>query len=384
MQRLFVLIACAGCSFSINPGASVTDGGGGDGGADGLVDAAPDPWLTGYARRKQITLRASQIEAPGDGALEGFPVLISLDDAEVAATAQPSGADLAFTAADATTPLVHEVERFANNRLVAWVKVPSLPATTDTTLYLYYSHPSPPPATPTEVWTQSFHAVYHLSQDPGPGGDGDIRDASPTALHARAEGSMGPSDLVEGKVGPAIDFDGSNDCIEVPSLDVGPAFSISMWANMNAVSQIRSLLASSPDGSNTNGYRFFANTNGSSDRRIHFEVGNGSSSDSAISLPAIVPDSWQHVAVLVDRAGGTATILVDGQVVNGGDTSIRSDFSTSSDLEIGRMETNNPFSGQLDQVEIASTVRSIEWIRTAFANQSAPGSFHEVGPEETR
>jgi hypothetical protein len=56
----------------------------GDPGADAMgdsidsIDPDPDPepkaWLDGWARRKPITLSASQIEAPGDGAAARLPM----------------------------------------------------------------------------------------------------------------------------------------------------------------------------------------------------------------------------------------------------------------------------------------------------------------------
>lgn len=88
------------------------------------------------------------------------------------------------------------------------------------------------------------------------------------------------------------------------------------------------------------------------------------------------------MAALVDRTAGTAAIIVNGTLATSADSTIRSDFSTSDDLEIGRMKTNNAFLGSLDELEIAATTRPIEWIRTVFNNQLAPGSFHDFGSEE--
>jgi hypothetical protein len=90
-----------------------------------------------------------------------------------------------------------------------------------------------------------------------------------------------------------------------------------------------------------------------------------------------------HVAVAVDRTHGTASIVINGQVAST-DMSILNDFSTASDFEIGRMETNNPFPGILDEVEIASTTRPVEWLRTAYNNEHAPASFYVIGQEESR
>jgi hypothetical protein len=229
-----------------------------------------------------------------------------------------------------------------------------------------------------------YLAVYHLHQDPGPGGAGEIGDATSNARDGTAEPSMTDLDSVAGQIGRAIDLDGSNDVIAVPAMDVGSSFTISVWLNMAAgITQIRTLIASSDDGATTDGFRFFVNSNGTADRRVRFETGNGSATNSAITpMNAIPAAQWTHVAALVDRAAGTATIVVNGALASSADSTIRSDFSTSDDLEIGRMKVNNAFLGMLDELEIAATTRPIEWITTAFNNQVAPGSFHGLGPEE--
>jgi hypothetical protein len=92
---------------------------------------------------------------------------------------------------------------------------------------------------------------------------------------------------------------------------------------------------------------------------------------------------WAHVAVTVDRLAGEARIYLDGvdATIAG---SIRTDFATSSDFEIARMEGSLAWLGALDEVNVASTVLPADWIATMFANQSSPASFIVLGPEETR
>ena len=96
---------------------------------------------------------------------------------------------------------------------------------------------------------------------------------------------------------------------------------------------------------------------------------------------AITTQQWEHVAVVVDRTNGAATVVIDGAIATT-DNTIRNDFSTTSSIEIGRMKTNNVFDGLLDEVEIASTLRSLEWIQTAYKNQRAPMDFYTVAPEQ--
>ena len=384
MSRFFPLacVVCVGCGFHLSLGSSDAGGGGDDAPprGDGAIDTAV-PWLDGWMYRRAITLHATQIEAPGNTALTALPVMLSLDDADLA-RARPDRSDLAFTADDATTRLAHDLETFDSTTLTVWVRIPTLSATTDTTIYLYYGNAAPPATTPEMVWSESFLAVYHLHQDPGPGQAGQIRDATANAHHATAESSFSAGDSMSSPLGRAIDFNGSNSCITVPTVDVGNQFTISAWMNLNAVSQIRSIVSNSQDGSNTDGFRFFVNSNGSSDRKVWLETGNGGQTNSVTTIAnAITTQQWEHVAVLVDRTNGAATVMVDGAIATT-DNTIRNDFSTASSLEIGRMKTNNVFDGMLDEVVIASTLRSVEWIQTAYKNQRAPMDFYTVAPEQ--
>jgi MSHA biogenesis protein MshQ len=355
---------------------------------DAGVDAAgePKPWLHPWARRRAVTLLASQIEAPSDGSLVDFPVLVSVTDPEIAAAALATGADVVFTGADGTTVLASELESFSttSNELVAWVKVPDLSATTDTTLYVYYGNPSPPPQTPEAVWTADFLAVWHLQQDPGPGGAGEILDATSRNQDGTAGIQMAPTDLVPARTGRGLTFNGVDKFIDFAAMDVGNTFTISMWVELDAADNVRTLIASSASGLETNGFRFFINSVDTSDRKIIFETGNGNGNgQSASTAPdAIATDTFTHVAVVVDRADATALIFVDGDSV-AIDTSIVNDFETTSDFEIARMENSLFFfSGTLDEIRVASTLRPPEWLRTAFNNQLQPGSFHMLGPEE--
>jgi hypothetical protein len=368
----------------------------GDPGADAMgdsidsIDPDPDPepkaWLDGWARRKPITLSASQIEAPGDGALADFPVLVSITDPQIAASALAGGEDIVFTAGDARTVLASEIESFtrADNQLVAWVKVLSLSATTDTRLYVYYGNPSPPAPTPGAVWTADFLGVWHLHQNPGPGGAGEIRDATSGNRDGTAM-NMESTDSVPARIGRGLSFNGMDEYLDFNALNVGNTFTISMWVQFVGVTSVRPLMANSTLGGDTNGFRFFINTANTLDRRIYFETGNGTtgSADRAATESGAMPlNTLTHLAVVVNRTAATATIFVNGAAATT-DTSIRNDFRIDSDFELARLEnTLFHFPGILDEIRVAGALRSPEWIQTSFNNQAQPRSFHTLEPEE--
>lgn len=357
-----------------------------DPGADGAV-ADPGAWLRPWERRKAITLRAAEIEAPRDDALIDFPVLVSVTDPEIAASALPGGEDLVFTAGDGTTVLASELESFTpgTEQLVAWVKLPRLPAASDTTIYVYYGNPSPPAQTPEAVWAADYLAVWHLQQDPGPGGADEIRDATSGKHDGTADAQMEPDDSVPAQVGRGIRFDGASDALSFDSMNVGDGFTISMWIEFAGGSNVKTLIANSIHGRDSNGFRFFVNTVAQADRKLAFETGAGvpgSGRTAQTDEPAVAIGAFTHVAVVVDRTAATARFFVNGRPAPAS-TTITNNFQTSSDLKVARMENLVlHFPGTLDEIQVARTMRDPAWIRTSFNNQSRPGSFHTLGVEE--
>src|SRR5512141_3047734 len=93
--------------------------------------------------------RAITINNPGS-ALSDFQVKVSLSAANFTfAHAQSVGQDLRVLDSDDVTPLSYWLENYNASAQSAtlWVKVPSLPANTSKTIYLYYGNPIAPAAT---------------------------------------------------------------------------------------------------------------------------------------------------------------------------------------------------------------------------------------------
>jgi hypothetical protein len=201
-----------------------------------------------------------------------------------------------------------------------------------------------------------------------------------------AEASMTAADSVDAQIGRGIHLDGIDDYLAFAAADFGNAFTISMWVDADNAASVRTLLANSASGNGVDGFRLFANTVGTTDRRIVFETGDaaGNAEHAQTAANAIQFGGWTHVVAVVDRANGDANLFVNG-TANTERTNTLTDFAVNSDFELGRME--NAFfklSGIVDEVEVATTLRPIDWIRTAYNNQRSPATFRtSFGPEET-
>lgn len=342
--------------------------------------------------RKAITI--DPLKVPSDQS--DFPVLISVTDTDIAAAAQTDGDDILFTSSDGVTQLSHEIEKYVSGtgELVAWVKVPSVSGSVDTVLYVYYGNPTVGnQEDPINVWDADFVGVWHLKEDPGPGGAGDIKDSTSNANHGTADASMTPGDLVAAQVGDGIEMDGSDDLIDLLSpatLDnLGP-LTISCWLNPATIvaaffshpvakrlSAIQGRWTSELDDTSpeVNTYEFNLNFSGANLKRT--------SINNVISF-----DVWQHVVFTWDGSSSAVNVHIykDGveltyqATVDGGGS--RDDDAAASVFIGGRDDGSGNFEGIIDEVRISKIVRTADWILTEFNNQDSPATFYAVGLQE--
>jgi hypothetical protein len=212
-----------------------------------VVNNCPDttPPIAEFSCSIPLTIDSSKVSGTSD--LTDFPVLITLTNTSLKNTANcgyvqnGNGYDIIFSDSTQTIQLDHEIEKYdsAAGELVAWVKVPTLSVTVDTVINLHFGHSSVcgPLENPTGVWDSNYAAVWHLAEDPS-GAAPQGLDSTSNDNDGTSNGSMTTADLVDGKIGKGIDFDGTNDWIEMPnstSLDItGNQITLSAWVKMNA------------------------------------------------------------------------------------------------------------------------------------------------------
>ena len=135
-----------------------------------------------------------------------FTVLVSVTDpalktvANGGHVANANGYDIGFYAdSGGTTKLKWEVEKYdgTTGNLIAWVKIPSVSSTTDTSFYLFYGDPSitTDQSDPLNTWDSNFKAVYHLGNGTtltatdSTGGNNGTLFNSPTATAGKINGA---------------------------------------------------------------------------------------------------------------------------------------------------------------------------------------------------
>lgn len=121
----------------------------------------PNWWNIGWRYRKSLIIDHTKIASD----LTNFPVLINLTDSDLAEKAQFYGGDIVFTDINGQK-LAHEIEFYDGTcgALIAWVKIPYLSPTRDTTIYIYYGNSDcPNQENPREVWDSNYMMVHHFN-----------------------------------------------------------------------------------------------------------------------------------------------------------------------------------------------------------------------------
>lgn len=363
--------------------------------SDGFEAGNLDAWTTGtpagwynasWRFRKAVTIDRTKVAA---GGLTNFPVLVSVSDPDLAAKAQAGGGDILFTSSNGTTKLSHEVEKYtsANGQLVAWVRVPTLSATADTVLYLYYGNAAAADQqAATAVWDSSFASVYHLKEAPT-GLAGDIRDSTATARHGKSLGTMGAGNRVIGQFGDGVTFDGVDDRIDTGTIasEAWTGVTLESWVKRTDPAANSRFLCKATGTSAAAFSMCLGGINGAA-RGLLGTDGTGGSNTAAYD-GGTIGTGWQHVAMTWSAAAGSLVVYVDGvavlTVAKGGAT-----IKDSSTQPLLIAATNNDttltnfLKGILDEVRVSSAARSAGWISTQFNNQSAPATFATLGGEQ--
>jgi MSHA biogenesis protein MshQ len=376
-MRWLALALLGACSFT--PGSYATSDANGSGSdTDGAVDTnvATDADVDTVLPVGPFTRLIDIVDGQVTGTHTSFPLLVSITAdwlksvGNGGTVARDDAFDLWFSSdMGGQTKLAHELEDFDETagKLVAWVKLPTLEATT--TLYIHYGDTAltTDPQMKAAVWP-GFAAVVHLA------GSGDS-----TAQNTATADNLTASD---GKIGPAQSFNGTTSIANMGSnaiidnVFVGGA-TLEAWIRPLSV------------GENSFG-RIFDKADGwiilLSGTTLSFQHAGASGSLGAWYAPAssITFNAWQHVAVTYDKDSdaNNPKIYINGASVAVSETDAPSaplDDDKSFNLYIGnRADGARTFDGILDELRISTGARSDGWIATEVANQSNPSAFYTI------
>jgi outer membrane protein assembly factor BamB len=350
-----------------------------------LASAASAEAAFGF--RKEIRIVAAQV--PGTSNLPNFPVLVSFVDPNLRSVPNGgrvqnvNGYDIVFrNGGCAFTTLDHEIESYdpVTGTLRAWVRIPTLSATTDTFFEVYYGNPTivSSQENVNAVWDSNFKGVWHLKENPA-GGAPQMRDSTIENNHATSIGAMTLTDQVPAKINGGLDFDGVDDLIHAgdqPELQL-PIYSWSMWLKGDSA-PITGLPQNQQPIWNAN-------------RQFNFSWGHGVAAFTKAAahedstgwkaskiVTNLIANTWYYIAATYD--GANLRVYLNGALEN--TQAAGAPLVSAGVFSIGgSFVGNDPFPGDLDEVRVSNVARSPEWIATAYNNESSPSTFYTVGPE---
>jgi hypothetical protein len=332
-----------------------------------------------YKYRKRITFDPTRVSGPID--LANFPALINIatdNDLRTVANSghveNASGFDIVFTSADGVTLLNFQREKYTatNGQFTAWVRIPILSTTINTDIYMYYGNTAiVTDQSSTSVWS-GYHGVWHLE-------NGSFADSSPNGynLTNNSTTNQSPAQINDGRANNGTQW------LEVANTfpNITSNFSMSAWffTTNNTQSGQRVFC---DDVNNTGGYALSLGDGGTGALRFFSRSSNPVVLDSPNNT--IANNTWYYVSAVADITNLTKRIFVNGvQVASGAYTNAwGTDAGNASAAgETASGETGNRLAGRIDEVRVASTALSADWLLTEYNNQSSPSTFYTISVE---
>ncbi len=334
-------------------------------------DGAQDNWYnSNWLYRKPITIDPSMVVGGVD--LLNFPALINITEADLIGEAQLDADDIIFTLSDGTTRLEHEIESFnpATGELQAWVQIPTLSASLDTDLFMYYSNPSATSLqNPVALWA-NYDFVYHF----GEGSGTTVADSSPNGYDATLANTSGWTS--GGVLGNSFDFEGLPSANNPTIYTIKETGTFSAWFNLtnNALS----------------GEIFYAEGTRGRVRyvsgEVRFELMCFGSATNEITGVTFNNGQWYQVASQYNHLGfGQADFnnYLDGTLHVGGTTNGCSAGPHFGTMNLGNNNTNtDDFAGVIDEVRFTNDELTADWIATEYENMANNTTHISIGTEE--
>ena len=251
---------------------------------------------------------------------------------------------------------------------IAWVKIPSLAL--GTVFYCGFGDPAITTydGDPENVWDSNFKAVHHGSDGTAPG---DISLVDSTANNFDGtQGAIAPLIETTGQISLGMESDaatGRNAFISgSDTIVTGQSLTVSGW-----------FAATSAEG----GGAIFGKGNITTHDWMIYLLNSGNFGVYAIADTAenvntgiAWSSTFQYVALVYD--GANLTAYVDG--TSAGSTPLTGNIVNSANSRVGWSDYllgTELVTGKMDETRVSATVRSPEWIKIDYENQSDPATF---------
>ncbi|MCA9367307.1 laminin G domain-containing protein [Candidatus Kaiserbacteria bacterium] len=341
-----------------------------------------------------------------DDDLTDFPVYVDLSDLSATFwSTTPSnryvvGTDIRVTTDDGSpVELPRELVTASSTAQTGelWFKANSVSSTTDTVFRIYYNgdtvgdYATDATYGAENVWTNDFLAVYHLTEDPGAAGTNGILDSTAQGLHGTDSGTMTNTDHVVGKSGYAIDFDGTDDLVNMgtaAAFDFG-AGTVTGWYRPDDTNKLgNSTIWAYTDGASTDGDLMGQVVNQGNPVPAHRRKPSlwSNNTNSRLYATSPVATSTWHYSAITFNGSNLQEIYHDGVMEN----SRNSNDSFSNSAAYFGIGADSPgsspsdfFQGPIDEIHVATSTRSSAWIKAEYYNLATTTDFYTAGVSVT-
>lgn len=324
--------------------------------AAALPLAAHAWWNEAWTERRVVVLDTSAAGVETASAVAGavLPLRLHSGNFDFLASKQ-DGSDIRIVAADDKTPLKFHIERFdgVNELAVAWVQVPQIaPKAAGQKVYVYFGNANAPAegAVAAASYDAATSAVFHF------------REGEERPLDASSNANNSTTSLVvekAGLLGASAKFQGAPLGLAAsPSLKLtaGGGFTYTAWLRFAEPPMKATLYRQGPLAISIDGGKLSV-------------AGTGKQ---PVSGGALAPNAWQHVAVTV--GAGQAAIYVNGAQVA---TGVGALPEVQGEVRIGE-----GLAGMMDEVQIAGTTRSADWIKLTASAQGAESKLLSISSDK--
>jgi len=303
-------------------------------------------WNDDWTSRSKVSINAQSISQPVSEAT----VAVRLHSGNFSfVDAKADGSDIRFIAADDKTELKYHIEKYdaVNELAVIWLQLPKIdPKDKDAHVWLYSGNEKATASVdPKSTWDANTVAAFHFSEK------SLFQDNSATGLVASGEVAVQKAALLgEAAIFAAQPFViPANHALKRAA---GAGYSWSAWIKPASVPQQASLYS---QGDTLN-----LKIDG---QKLSLNVGASNISGGEVKSAA-----WQHVAFTLE--GGKASLYINGAKVGSGDAPV---VDAESDIKIGE-----GYTGEMDELEIANTARSEDWIKLAASSQGMDSQLLKI------
>jgi hypothetical protein len=371
--------------------------------SDFEANATADWYNDSWEYRKKITTSLNTVISSD---LTDFPYLVSFTDSDFTKTTESDGTDIIFTASDGTTELAYEIERFdqSTGEVIAWVKIPTVSASENTDIYIYYKGTAS--SSSSSVWDSNYKLVYHLNQS-STGTVDEFTDVSDTGNDGTGGGTGAMTQdedrrptQVEAKIGYGQSFDGPTQSATSDGTgDYIWSQDVSEWPGNNGSTSDNDTTVEfwakiDDDHSDEGNMDFFGyHASGNDNEFALFKVASlnlmtkGSLFNSDVDATT---SDWTYLMIVYDP-GGTSKIYQDGELAEQVDGTSgnkgqrhNGEFVLGGDVDGSgsNLKVNNELQGDLDEFRVSNVVRSADWAAASYCNQNGSNDCQTIGPEE--